>query len=116
MDLEKPIGFKVMINIDGDKVNKRVLEIMDLTKARKEKVKTSMTQAPQPPLFLKINYSENMEMINQLNYLVQRHQGGRELKIIVTSKLQDILLESNLKVASSIEKELQKIKEIEIIA
>ncbi len=115
MDLSQPIGFKIIINIDGDKINKRVLSVMTLDKTKKEKVKTTMSEAPQIPLLLKINYSEDLEVINQLNYLVQNHRGGRELRIVITSKLQDIWLESNLKVANSIETELQKINEIEIM-
>jgi len=88
---------------------------MELSKAKRQKVQTKMRVVPQKALVIKINYSENVDILNTLSNLMREYRGARELKVVISSKLQEIWLESNIQVSSAIVQEIEKIKEIEIM-
>ncbi len=106
-DLSKPIAFKVRITKDGDFTRMNILKIESLKEARKEKVKVKKEQkhTPEPeaePVILSIKLLPDDKVIEELYCLAQRYPGKHPLQLNIKSKLQDVIIESKLKVSRSI--------------
>ena len=61
MDLDKPLCFKVEVSNDGQFAKTRVLKIMDLNEAKKEKIETKVVEVPLEPKVLMIDLDDNLE-------------------------------------------------------
>jgi len=106
-DLNKPIAFKVKITKDGDFTRMNILKIESLKDAKKEKVKVKKEQKhiPEPiadPVILAMNLLPDEKMIEELYCLAQRYPGRHPLQLNIKSKLQEVIIESKLKVSRSI--------------
>lgn len=118
MEKDEPLAFKVQVNRDDQFTKIRVLNIMSLDKAKKQKVKTKIAQLPQEPVNIKIELTDENDQNNILEKvyaLVRANQGLRPLNLIIASKLQDIVIESSVKVNDSIAKELSNYENIKIV-
>ncbi len=106
-DLNKPIAFKVKITKDGDFTRMNILKIESLKDAKKEKVKVKKEQkhTPEPqsePVILAMNLLPDEKMIEELYCLAQKYPGRHPLQLTIKSKLQDIIIESKMRVSRSI--------------
>ena len=106
-DLNKPIAFKVKITKDGDFTRMNILKIESLKDAKKEKIKVKKEEkhTPEPqsePLILAMNLLPDEKMIEELYCLAQKYPGRHPLKLTIKSKLQDIIIESKMRVSRSI--------------
>ena len=106
-DLSKPIAFKVRITKDGNFTRMNILKIESLKEARKEKVKVKKeqkhtTEPEAEPVILSIKLLPDDKIIEELYCLAQRYPGKHPLQLNIKSKLQDVTIESKLKVSRSI--------------
>jgi len=106
-DLNKPIAFKVKITKDGDFTRMNILKIESLKDAKKEKIKVKKEQkhTPEPvadPVILAMNLLPDEKMIEELYCLAQKYPGRHPLQLNIKSKLQEVIIESKLKVSRSI--------------
>ncbi len=117
MDLNRPVAFKVTVSKDDRGTNIRVNKIVELDDAKKEKVeikKEIIPQKPLTPVFVKIELKDEMTTLEQLHQLVQKYPGRRPLKLIISSKLQDVVIESNIQVSDAIVEELEKVTSLKV--
>ncbi|MGE4511458.1 MAG: DNA polymerase III subunit alpha, partial [Sulfurimonadaceae bacterium] len=100
MDLNEPIAFKVKITHTEMFTRISVLKIMTLKDAKKEskKTKTEIREKPQEPLNLSIRLDENMRVLEDLYVLVRKNPGSRPLKLTIVSKLQNVVIDSSIRV------------------
>jgi len=116
MDLEKPLAFKVQVNKDDQFTRIKTLKIMDLDKSKKENVQTKIVETPKEPIFVKINLSHEYDILEKLYSLVKNHQGNRELKLVISSKREDVVIDIQERVNDEIIKELSKFESLEAVA
>ena len=66
------------------------------------------------PIFVKIELKEETKTLEELHRLVQKYPGRRPLKLIISSKLQDVVIESHIKVSDEIVEELEKVTSLKV--
>jgi len=117
MDLNEPVAFKAKITHTDMFTRISVSKIMTLKDAKKEckKVKTQITQPPPEPLNLAIRVDSDMRVIEDLYKLVRQHPGNRPLKITITAKLQNVVIDSAIRVDTNIIKALDGNEDIDIL-
>ena len=117
MDLDEPVAFKVKITHTEMFTRIGVLKIFTLKEVKKEskKVKTVVAEVPPEPMTLSIHLNKNTEMLEELYRLIRRFPGRRPLKLIIISKLQNVVLESAIRVDSKILEELEKLEYVDVM-
>ncbi len=117
MDLDEPVAFKVKITHTEMFTRISVLKIFTLKEVKKEskKVKTVVAELPPEPLTLSIHLNKNTEMLEDLYRLIRRFPGRRPLKLIIVSKLQNVVLVSAIRVDGKILEELEKLDYVDIM-
>ncbi len=113
MDLNKPLGFKVEISKDEQFTRMRVLKILELQEAKKEKIEIKKDYKQVEPIIIKLTLSNDTTILEKLHEVIQKHPGHIPVKIVISSKLQDIILESSLRVNESIKEEVNRFTQIE---
>ncbi len=117
MDKNRPLAFKVAVNNDERGVSVRCMKIVDLEASKKEKIEVKKVQAPPKPLtpiFVKIELKEDTLALEELHELVHAYPGNRPLKIIISSKLQDVVIESNIRVNDMIIEKLESVTSLKV--
>jgi DNA polymerase-3 subunit alpha len=117
MDLNQPVAFKVTVSKDDRGSNIRVNKIVELDAAKKEKVdikKEVIPEKPLTPVFVKVELKEDTKTLELLHQLVQKYPGRRPLKLIISSKLQDVVIESQMQVNDAIIEELEKVTSLKV--
>ncbi len=117
MDLNRPVAFKVTVSKDDRGSNIRVNKLVELEAAKKEKVdikKEVIPEKPLTPIFVKIELKEETNSLEALHQLVQKYPGRRPLKLIISSKLQDVVIESQIRVNDAIVEELEKVTSLKV--
>ncbi|MDD3818123.1 MAG: DNA polymerase III subunit alpha, partial [Thiovulaceae bacterium] len=104
MDLNEPIAFKVKITHTEMFTRISVLKIMTLKDVKKEskKTKTEIREKPQEPLNLSIRLDDNMRVLEDLYVLVRKNPGSRPLKLTIVAKLQNVVIDSSIRVDNKI--------------
>ncbi|WP_304543353.1 DNA polymerase III subunit alpha [Sulfurimonas microaerophilic] len=104
MDLEEPVAFKVKITHTEMFTRIGVTKIMSLKEAKKEckKVKTEIQETPLEPINLAVRLSEKMDVLEKLYSLIRQNPGNRELKVTIVSKLHNVVIESSIRVGTSL--------------
>ena len=104
MDLEEPVAFKAKITHTEMFTRIGVSKIMTLKQAAKEtkKVKKEVREKPLDPIHLAIRLDENTEILDELYTIVRQNPGNRELKLTIISKLQNIIIDSSIRVDTKI--------------
>ncbi|WP_353662912.1 DNA polymerase III subunit alpha [Hydrogenimonas sp. SS33] len=116
MDLDEPIGFKVTITRDGEFTRMRVHKIMPLKECRKEKVETRMLEKPEEPMIIRLDLNhEKMRILEEIYRLAQSHPGRKPLRLLLCSKLQEVMIESSFQVNADMAKRLQEMESVEIL-
>jgi DNA polymerase-3 subunit alpha len=65
-------------------------------------------------MFVKIELKDELNTLKELHTLVQKYPGRRPLKLIISSKLQDVVMESNISVSDEIVQELEKVTSLRV--
>jgi len=117
MNQDEPIAFKAKITHTEMFTRIGVTKIMTLREAAKEtkKVKKEVREIPEDPLSLSIKLDENTQILEELYSMIRKHPGGRELKLIITSKLQNVVINSGIRVNSSIVQALDGNPNVDIL-
>ncbi|MCX6073454.1 MAG: DNA polymerase III subunit alpha [Campylobacterales bacterium] len=119
MDLDEPIAFKVKVTHTEMFTRISVTKIMTLAEAKKEakKVETKIVEnlPPQEPLQLRIRLSDNLESLEKLYTLVRRHPGRREIKLIIVSRLMDVVIDSAIRVDNKVLEELRSFEGVDVV-
>ncbi len=115
LDKEEPVCFKVKIGRDDRGINIRVLKVMNIKDAKKEKTKTTAIEVEVEPKTLIVEFEdENTSRLEELYRLVKQNYGNRPLRLIITSKLQDVVIETFLKVSDEIDEKIQKLNFVKV--
>lgn len=119
MNLEEPVAFKAKITHTDSFTRIMVNKIMTLGEAKKESQKTKkeivVEEKPLEPLILSIKLGSEVRVLEELYGLVRRNPGRRELKLIIVSKLQNVMIESGFKVSDKLLEELQDNEFVDIL-
>ena len=117
MNLEEPIAFKAKITHTEMFTRMGVTKIMTLRDAKKEckKIKTEVREAPQEPLHLAIRLDSDAKILEDLYTLIRQNPGSRPLKIIITAKLQNVVIDSAIHVNNNIVKALEGNEFVDIL-
>lgn len=116
MDIEKPLCFKVDVSNDGQNTKMRVMKIMELSDAKKEKIETKVIEVPLDPKVLLIDLSDDTSKLEFLYQIVRESAGRRPLHLVITSKLQDVLIETGFGVDDSIDEKLAGMEFVKVVA
>ncbi len=114
-DLDNPLCFKVEVSNDEQGVKTRVLKIMNLEDAKKEKIDTKVIEIPLDPKILKIDLSDDLERLEVLYQKVREHSGRRPLHLIITSKLQDVVIETSFGVDDTLDESILDLDFVSIV-
>jgi DNA polymerase-3 subunit alpha len=117
MNLEEPVAFKARITHTDFGARLNVTKIMKLKDAKKEtkKVKKEIQEAPPQPLQLSVLFNNESDVLERLHTIVRQNPGNRPLKITIIAKLHNVVIDSAIRVGSSIIEALEGDEEISII-
>lgn len=119
MNLEEPVAFKVKVMHTETFSRITVSKLMSLVEAKKESKKTKRefreVELPSEPLLLAIKLGEDLGEIERLYAKARAHPGKRSLSIVIISKLQNVLIETNLKVGEAFVSEIDGNEHIDIL-
>ncbi len=118
MDQNRPVCFKVAISKDDQFTRMKVLKVMTLEEAKKEKVDIKKQAAPinRDPIYVKVEVGDDPDILHRLHRLVTEYPGSRPLKLILSSKLQDVVIESKISVNEMIVEKLETFTSIKVAA
>ena len=107
MNLQEPIAIKAKITHTDMFTRIGVSKLMTLKEAKKETQKTKkevreIEQEPQEPIILAIKLDTDMRVLEDLYRIVRQNPGNRELKLTIISKLQNVVIDSAIRVDSKL--------------
>jgi len=116
MDLEEPVAIKAKITHTDMFTRIGVTKLMTLKEAKKEckKTKAEIVEVNQEPLNLSVKLSKDTKILEDLYFTARQHPGNRPLKLTIISKLQNVIINSAIKVDSKIVKALEGNKNVDI--
>lgn len=117
MDLDEPVAFKAKITHTEMFTRIGVSKIMTLKESKKEckKIKKEVREAPLEPINLAVRLDEDLTVLEKLHSLVRQHRGRRPLKLTITSKLQNVVIDSAIRVDGNIVTALDGNEAVDII-
>jgi len=117
MNQEEPIAFKGKITHTDFGPRISISKIMTLKESKKEckKVKKEVRELPQEPLNICIKIESDMKVLEDLYTLIRQNPGSRPLKLIITSKLQNVVIDSAIRVNNNILKALEGNESVDIL-
>ncbi len=114
LDLEQPIAFKTRINKTETFTRITVNKILTLEDSKEERVTTSFSKKAGNPIFIKIDLTDNLALLEEINTIVQRRSGNRPVSLIVKSKLQDAVMQTPFFVSDEIFKDFTSHQLVEV--
>lgn len=118
MNLEEPVAFKAKISQVDTFTKISIMKVMSLAEAKKEASKTKKEVAIDepilPPLTLSLQLSQSTRALEELYMLARENSGKRELRLIINSKLQNVIIDTGLKVSNIFHELLESNGEITI--
>jgi DNA polymerase-3 subunit alpha len=117
MNLDEPVAFKAKITHTEMFTRIGVTKLMSLKEAKKEckKVKKEIREAPAEPINLAIKLDAGDKVLEDLYKLVRQNPGNRELKITIVSRLQNVVINSAIRVGSNLIKALEGNEMVDIL-
>jgi DNA polymerase-3 subunit alpha len=117
MDLEAPIAFKVKVTHTEMFTRTSVTKIMTLKEVKKEarKTRTKIVEKPPEPLVIRLRLEHDEARLEELYRLVRRYPGNRPLKLTIVSKLQNVVIDSAIRVNNEIVEALAKMEDIDVV-
>ncbi len=116
MDLDEPVAFKVKVTHTEMFTRISVVKIFTLKEVKKEakKVQTKIREIPEEPLIITVRLSRDLARLEELYRLIRQNPGSRQMKLCITSKLQNVVLDSAIRIDSKIIPELEKLMDINV--
>jgi len=116
MDLDEPVAFKVKVTHTEMFTRISVIKIFTMKEVKKEakKVQTKIREIPQEPLIVTVRLSRDLARLEELYRLIRQNPGSRQLKLCITSKLQNVVLDSAIRVDNKIIPELEKLMDVNV--
>jgi DNA polymerase-3 subunit alpha len=115
MDLENPLCFKVDVSNDGQATKMRVMKIMGLEEAKKEKIETKVVEIPSEPKVLMVDLGDDTSTLEMLYQVVRETVGKRPLHLLIRSKLQNILIETSFFVDDALDAKVRGLKHVDVM-
>ncbi|WP_294884180.1 MULTISPECIES: DNA polymerase III subunit alpha [unclassified Sulfurimonas] len=117
MNLQEPIAIKAKITHTDMFTRIGVSKLMTLKEAKKEtqKTKKEVRELPQEPINLAIRLDSDMKVLEDLYRIVRQNPGNRELKLTIISKLQNVVIDSAIRVDSKILAALEGNESVDIL-
>ncbi|WP_321778139.1 DNA polymerase III subunit alpha [Sulfurimonas sp.] len=117
MNLDEPVAFKVKITHTEMFTRIGVTKIMTLRDAKKEckKVKTEVREAPPEAINLAVKLDSDTNVLDDLYRLIRQNPGRRPLKLTIISKLQNVVIESAIRVDTNIIMALEGNEAVDIL-
>jgi len=77
---------------------------MTLKDAKREtkKVKKEIQEAPPEPVNLAVRLSNDFDVLEKLYSIIRQNPGNRPLKVTIVSKLHNVVIDSSIRVGSSL--------------
>ena len=118
MDLNEPVAFKAKITHTEMFTRIGVTKIMTLKEAKKEtkKVKKEVQEIAPEPINLAVRLDNDSKILDELYLLIRQHPGNRPLKITLLAKLQNVVIDSAIRVSSNIITALENNEHVDIIS
>ncbi len=116
MDLDEPVAFKVKVTHTEMFTRISVVKIFTLNEVKKEakKVVTKILEKPPEMLKLRLRMDKSTELLEELYRLVRRYPGNRPLQLNIVSKLQNVVIDSAIRVDSKVLEELARYDAIDV--
>jgi DNA polymerase-3 subunit alpha len=89
---------------------------LTLEEAMKEKVETKIEEKPSEPLIVSLNVTSAIDDLEKLYMLVRAHPGNRDLHVWIKAKLQEVRIETKLRVSDEIVDKLVELGFIDLAA
>ena len=104
MDLEEPVAFKAKITRDEMFTRMNVTKIMTLREAKKEtkKVKKEVQEKPPEPINLAVRLGADTSILDSLYAIIRQNPGNRPLTVTIISKLNNVVIDSAIRVDGKI--------------
>ena len=118
MNQNEPIAFKGRVTHTDFGPRMNISKIMTLKEAKKEtkKTKKEVREVPLEPIHLAIRLDTNTAILDELYSIVRQNPGTRELKISIISKLQNVVIDSSIRVDSKILSVLEGNESVDILS
>ncbi len=116
MDLEEPVAFKVKVTHTEMFTRISVVKIftLDTVKREAKKVVTKIVEKPPEMLKIRLRMDKSTELLEELYRLVRRYPGNRPLQLNIVSKLQNVVIDSAIRVDSKVIEELERYDAIDV--
>jgi DNA polymerase-3 subunit alpha len=116
MNLQEPVAFKVKVAHTEQFTRMSVLKIFTLDEVKKEakKVQTKIVEKPPEMVKLRLHMDKNTELLEELYRLVRRYPGNRPLQLNIVSKLQNVVIDSAIRVDSRLLEELVNFAAVDV--
>jgi DNA polymerase-3 subunit alpha len=116
MDLDEPVAFKVKVTHTEMFTRISVVKIFTLKEVKKEakKVQTKIREVPQEPLVITVRLSRDLARLEELYRLIRQNPGSRQMKLCITSKLQNVVLDSAIRIDNKIIPEIEKLLDVNV--
>ncbi len=120
-NLEEPIAIKCKIERNEEDYQIRVVDVMDLKTAQKQKLEVEFSEAKpdiSEPIALKISVDlkdRGEQIFTALANAAKKHSGERELRVILHNQDQNFVFISQLRVSSSIKDELKEYEWLDVV-
>ena len=116
MDLEEPVAFKVKVTHTEMFTRISVVKIftLDTVKREAKKVVTKIVEKPPEMLKIRLRMDKSTELLEELYRLVRRYPGNRPLQLNIVSKLQNVVIDSAIRVDTKVVEELERYEAIDV--
>ncbi len=116
MDLEEPVAFKVKVTHTEMFTRISVVKIftLDTVKREAKKVVTKIVEKPPEMLKIRLRMDKSTELLEELYRLVRRYPGNRPLQLNIVSKLQNVVIDSAIRVDTKVIEELERYEAIDV--
>jgi DNA polymerase-3 subunit alpha len=104
MNLEEPVAFKARVTLTDFGPRFNVTKLMTLKEAKREtkKVKKEVQEAPPEPINLAVRLSKDFDVLEKLYTTIRQHPGNRPLKVTIVSRLHNVVIDSAIRVGSTL--------------
>lgn len=116
MDLTRPLVVRANVSKNENFIRLNIKKILTLEEAMKEKVETKIEEKPSEPLIVSLNVTTAIDDIEKLYMLVRAHPGSRDLHVWIKAKLQEVRIETKLRVSDEIVEKLVDLGFIDVAA
>ena len=116
MELDEPVAFKVKVTHTEMFTRISVVKIFTLDTVKKEakKVVTKIVEKPPEILKVRLHMDKSTALLEELYRLVRRYPGNRPLQLNIVSKLQNVVIDSAIRVDSKVVEELEGYDAIDV--